>query len=91
MNRAGSILVATGLLLVAGAAEALAGGRASSWVSVYADDDRLTVVSPQIAVRAELREGLDVDVGYDMDVITAASVDVVTAASPGATKSCDTA
>ena len=61
---------------------ALAGTRAATWVSVYTDDDHLTVVSPVLNVRGNVTDELQVDVGYDVDVITAASVDVVTAASP---------
>ncbi len=64
------------------ATSAAADRRAASWVSVYADDDGLTVVSPQLAVRADVGDEVEVDVGYDVDVISAASVDVVSAASP---------
>lgn len=63
-------------------ASAGADERAGSWLSVYTDDDGLTVVSPQISGRYDGTERLEVEISYDADVISAASVDVTTAASP---------
>lgn len=63
---------------------ALADSRSSAFVSVYSDDDDLSVVSPALTVRQELDEGVDAEVGWEADIISAASVDVVTAASPHA-------
>lgn len=57
-------------------------GRAGSWVSVYSSSDHLTVVSPQLSLRAPVRDLVDIDAAVDADVITSASVDVMTAASP---------
>jgi hypothetical protein len=54
---------------------------ASATVRVYADDDRLTVVSP--AAHAQLTGGpLTAEVDLAIDAVTAASVDVMTSASP---------
>jgi hypothetical protein len=61
---------------------AFADGRAASLLSVYSDDDGLTVISPQVSVRAEVQTDVHLEAAYDVDIITAASVDVVTAASP---------
>jgi hypothetical protein len=74
-------LIAT-LALLGSPAAAEAEGRAAGWISIYADDDGLTVVSPQLTLRAAPRGDLEVAVSYDVDVITAATADVVTAASP---------
>ncbi len=63
-------------------ATASADNRAATWLSVYSDDDGLTVVSPQVSARADVGEGVEVAAKYDVDVITAATTDVVSAASP---------
>lgn len=68
------------VLLWSGAAEPQ--GRAGSWVSVYTSSDHLTVVSPQLSVRAPVRDFMEIDAAVDADIITSASVDVMTAASP---------
>ncbi len=57
-------------------------GRAGAWLSVYSDDDALTVLSPQVNGEVELEDRYQLEAGYDADIITAASVDVVSAASP---------
>jgi len=72
----------TAVLLAWSAATAYADGRAATWVSVYSDDDDLTVVSPQLSVRSDVGQEVEVEAGYDVDIISAASIDVVTAASP---------
>ncbi|MCC6557494.1 MAG: DUF3570 domain-containing protein, partial [Polyangiaceae bacterium] len=64
------------------AAPAAPEGRAAGWLSVLATDDGLTVISPQLSVRAPVGDALEVELGYDADVITAASADVIAAASP---------
>lgn len=54
---------------------------ASATVRVYADDDRLTVISP--AAHGQLTRGrVSLDVDLAVDAVTAASVDVMTSASP---------
>lgn len=64
------------------AANAGADSRATAFVSVYSDDDELTVVSPELALRQELSDRLQLQASYEADIISAASVDVMTAASP---------
>ncbi|RMH38625.1 MAG: DUF3570 domain-containing protein [Deltaproteobacteria bacterium] len=54
----------------------------SGALRVYADDDRVTVVTPSAAAVVPLAERWLVDVNVAVDVVSAASVDVVTAASP---------
>lgn len=71
-----------GLVAAFVAGNANADGRVGTWLSVYSDDDRLTVVSPQLSVRADARDDVEVSAGYDVDVISSATVDVTTAASP---------
>ena len=58
------------------------GDRSAGWLSVYTDDDGLTVWSPQVGARVEVGDDLEAEVGYDADIISAATVDLVTAASP---------
>jgi Protein of unknown function (DUF3570) len=54
---------------------------ASASLSIYADDDSMTVISP--AVGASIPAGrITADVGVAADTVTGASVDVVTSASP---------
>lgn len=77
-----AVLACSIALAFADAGPAFADQRASSWLSVYTDDDGLTVISPQLGVRADVGEELELEVGYDVDVISAASVDVVSQASP---------
>jgi hypothetical protein len=50
-------------------------------VRVYADDDRVQVVTPSVWGRAGAGP-VDLDVGAAVDVVSAASVDIVTSASP---------
>lgn len=57
-------------------------GRAASLVSFYAASDRLTVLSPQVSLRVPVKGNVDVEAGYEADIITSASVDVMTSASP---------
>jgi hypothetical protein len=59
-----------------------ADSRATAFVSAYSDDDNLTVVSPEVALRQELSPAVDVEASWEADIISAASVDVMTAASP---------
>jgi len=59
-----------------------ADGRFATWLSVYSDDDRLTVVSPHVSARSDVQEDVELSAAYDVDVITAASIDVTTTASP---------
>lgn len=61
---------------------ARADSRATAFVSAYSDDDNLTVVSPEVALRQELSPAVDVEASWEADIISAASVDVMTAASP---------
>lgn len=68
-------------LTIGAAATAAADGRAGSWLAVYGDDDRVTVISPRVAATEEVADELSIEVGYDADVISAASADVVSAAS----------
>lgn len=68
--------------LVARAPLAAAQTRAAGWVSVYGASDGLVVVSPQVTAKADVHEQVEVQGGYEVDVISAASVDVLTAASP---------
>lgn len=70
------------LALVLWAATAHADSRATAFVSAYADDDDLTVISPELSLRQEVSDWLDVEGSYEADIISAASVDVMTAASP---------
>jgi uncharacterized protein DUF3570 len=51
-------------------------------VGVYADDDDLTVWSPQVNADVAVAGGASLDAGWTADVISAATVDVRTAASP---------
>ncbi|MBK7859785.1 MAG: hypothetical protein IPJ65_14420 [Archangiaceae bacterium] len=60
---------------------ALAAEGASATVSVYTDDNRVTVVSPTARGGAKLGP-VDVSATGGADVISAASVDIQTAASP---------
>lgn len=60
----------------------LASDSAVTRLQVYADDDALEVVSPQVAARIDVTRLLGMEAGWTADVITAASVDVRTAASP---------
>jgi len=54
---------------------------------VYADDDHVTVVSPQVAARAALDDdGSTVGARAVVDVVSAASVDVVSQATSGFTE-----
>lgn len=57
-------------------------GRGAAWVSVFHTSDRLTVVSPQLSVKAPVLDEADIEAAMDVDIITAATVDVVAAASP---------
>jgi hypothetical protein len=56
--------------------------RAGAWVSVYSSSDHVVVVSPQVSAHTPVASRVDVEAGYEADVISAASVDVVAAASP---------
>jgi len=64
------------------AAPAVAAGRTGTLVSVFVDDDGLTVVSPQLSVEQEVAPQFTTALAYDVDIISAATVDVRTAASP---------
>lgn len=75
-------VIAAAALLAAGAVPARADRRAATFVSVYSDDDGLTVISPQLAMRADAGDEVELSATYDVDIITAASVDVVSMASP---------
>ncbi|MBK7584949.1 MAG: DUF3570 domain-containing protein [Myxococcales bacterium] len=70
------------LLLTAVCTPARADNRAAVSLSSYADDNELTVVSPQASLRQELDDRVSVEGSYEADIISAASVDVLTAASP---------
>ena len=76
--RAALILFSLALL----SQDARADGRAAGFVSVYMDDDELTVVSPQASATQDIVADVSADVAYDADIISAATVDVRTAASP---------
>ena len=69
-------------LSIAVVSEAHSDQRAATWLSVYSDNDALTVISPQLSVRGDLSEEFEISAGYEVDVISAATVDVLTAASP---------
>lgn len=69
--------------LYASALSALAEeGRGAAWVSVFHTNDRLTVISPQAALKAPVLDIADIEAAVDVDIITAATVDVLAAASP---------
>jgi len=70
------------LALLFGASTALGDSRATAFVSAYSDDDDLTVVSPELSLKQEVSDRVDVEAAYEADIISAASVDVMTAASP---------
>lgn len=70
-------MVVTSLLLLAALGDAHGKGQ----VTVYADDDRVTVVSPAASAGARVGPA-DVTVRATFDFISAASVDLVTSASP---------
>lgn len=72
----------TAVALLLASAPALAETHAGSWLSVYSSNDGLSVVSPQVSVRSTVPGNLELQGGYEADIITAASVDVLTAASP---------
>lgn len=74
------IAAAAALVIAAGAARA--DRRAATFVYVYSDDDGLTIISPQLAMRADAGDEVELSATYDVDIISAASVDVVTMASP---------
>jgi hypothetical protein len=76
------LVVAALLSWVLSAMVAHADGQSASHLSVYTDNDALTVVSPQVRVEQDLIEPLTVTASYDADIISAATVDVRTAASP---------
>lgn len=61
---------------------ALAADSVVARMSVYSDDDELTVISPLTTARLDVTDSMDVEAGYTADVITAATVDIRTAASP---------
>jgi hypothetical protein len=63
------------------ASVAAAGSRGGAWTSMYLGDDRVQVLTSNATARTRVRAA-EIEVGYDVDVISAASVDVVTAASP---------
>lgn len=69
------------LLPIAFAAPASGGDRAASWLSVHTSTDGLTVISPQVTARGSVRT-IEMQAGWDADVISGASVDVRTSASP---------
>lgn len=81
---AGLVVALASAALATGASPAAAEppvDQASATVRVYADDDRLSVVSP--AAHAQVTTGaLTVEADTALDAVSAASVDVVTAASP---------
>jgi hypothetical protein len=58
--------------------------RASGSVRVYADDDRVTVISPAASATLPIGRAIVVDVDATADIVTAASVDVTSQASPHA-------
>lgn len=54
----------------------------SAALQIYADDDRVTVVSPSASAHDDVSDRLAVDVDAAIDAVSAASIDVVTQASP---------
>lgn len=71
------------LALVATVARSASGdGKAAAFVSVYQDDDHVSVISPQLVASTEIDDRVEVEAGWEADIISAASVDIVTAASP---------
>jgi hypothetical protein len=60
--------------------------KAASSVYVRSDTDRTTVVTPQLAVAANVSSSTNVEVSYEVDAWTGASVDVVTAATSAVTE-----
>lgn len=56
--------------------------RASASLSVYSDNDHITVVTPSAGVQLPIGESLGFDANVVADVISGASVDVVSEASP---------
>lgn len=79
-TRARAVVVAAALALAPAAAQA--DDEATGGVTVYADDDETTIVSPRARVTADLGERVSATASYDADVITTASVDVRTGATP---------
>jgi hypothetical protein len=84
------------LVIIAAALAALAAGlaapktaraddvRISAGTLFYSDDDRVTVVSPQLGVTVPLDDlGAEVSARVTADVVSAASVDVISHATPG--------
>jgi hypothetical protein len=69
------------LLAIACTTRAWGSDRAASWLSIHTSTDGLTVISPQVAARGSVRT-VELQAGWDADVITGASVDVRTSASP---------
>lgn len=55
------------------------GGEAS--LRVYADDDHVTVVTPEVAARSPIGRYFAIEAGATVDVVTAASIDVTSQAS----------
>lgn len=78
--RAAARTLAWAALLWSGSASS--DGRVGALVSVYASNDHLTVVSPQASLRVPIRQNVDLETGYEADVISSATADVITAASP---------
>ncbi len=77
-----TIALFTSALAITSGTAAHADQRAATWISVYSDNDSLTVISPQLSVRGDATEQVELSASYEVDVISAATVDVVTAASP---------
>jgi hypothetical protein len=78
-----AVTISVSVLAVPSARAEPPADEASATVRVYADDDRLTVISP--AAHGQLTSGpIGVEVELAVDAVSAASVDVITAASPTA-------
>lgn len=58
--------------------------RASATLSIYSDNDHMTVVSPSTGLQTPINDAVSFDTRVTADVISGASVDVISEASPTA-------
>jgi hypothetical protein len=78
------IIAAIAALLPSAAGAQEATRSVSGSVRVYADDDRVTVISPTVAGTVPIGRAIVVEADAAADIVTAASVDVTSQASPNA-------
>lgn len=78
-------MVLGALVALPATAAGQAGARGASTeasLRVYADDDHVTVITPEASATVILSDAVTVDVDVAVDAVSAASVDVITQASP---------